>query len=188
MRKIVFLLIFLINSLFIFSEEKSISIIKTLTMKVEETILLNSQKKKSEYTLKFIKPNFLRKDVISPELNKGEIYIYNDGKKIVYLPLFDQVSEEESKEGTEILETINYLFEKEQKDKNFKKEYYSKKLNEILLEDGTKIKIDNFKKYDGYLLPQKFDIFTNEGHIGTLYIKEYIVNQKLSKEELSKYD
>ena len=54
------------------------------------------------------------------------------------------------------------------------------------MEDGTKIKIDNFKKYDGYLLPQKFDIFTNEGHIGTLYIKEYIVNQKLSKEELSK--
>ena len=112
MRKIVFLLIFLINSLFIFSEEKSISTIKTLTMKVEETILLNGQKKKSEYTLKFIKPNFLRKDVISPELNKGEIYIYNDGKKIVYLPLFDQVSEEESKEGTEILETINYLFRK----------------------------------------------------------------------------
>ena len=43
-------------------------------------------------------------------VNKGEIYIYDSKKKVMYLPLFDQVSEEIlNEEEDSTLEAINYI-------------------------------------------------------------------------------
>lgn len=189
MRKLIYLMMFLICSFIVIARDRSLTEITSLEMRVKESILLNGEKKDSEYTLKFIKPDFLRKDVLTPELNKGEVYIYDSGKKIVYLPLFDQVSEEnESVEENSILKAINYLLDREKTDENFKRDYYSKKLKEIFLEDGTRIEISKYQKYNDFLLPREYTVYDKKTLIGKFYIEECQVNNKLDKGELSKYD
>lgn len=79
MEKIKYFLLFLIISLITFG--KSIDSIKDITFEVEEKLYMNNDTKKSEYVIKYIKPDFIRKEVLKPELNKGEIYIYSEGKK-----------------------------------------------------------------------------------------------------------
>ncbi|MBM6821687.1 hypothetical protein H5986_03170, partial [Fusobacterium mortiferum] len=73
MEKIKYFLLFLIISLITFG--KSIDSIKDITFEVEEKLYMNNDTKKSEYVIKYIKPDFIRKEVLKPELNKGEIYI-----------------------------------------------------------------------------------------------------------------
>lgn len=189
MKKLIYLMMFLVYSFVAIAKDRSLTEITSLEMRVKESILLNGERKNSEYTLKFIKPDFLRKDILSPELNKGEVYIYDSGKKIVYLPLFDQVSEEnESVEENSILKAINHLLDKEKIDEKFKKDYYSKKLKEITLEDGTRIEISKYHKYNDFLLPREYTIYDGKTLVGKFYIEECQVNNKLDKEELSKYD
>ena len=73
MEKIKYFLLFLIINLITFG--KSIDSIKDITFEVEEKLYMNNDTKKSEYVIKYIKPDFIRKEVLKPELNKGEIYI-----------------------------------------------------------------------------------------------------------------
>lgn len=181
------LIIILLISFSFLTYSKELNEIKNLEIYVKESILLNNGKKDSEYKLSYISPNFIRKDIFKPDLNKGEIYIYNGDKKIVYLPLFDQTTEEKlEKNENEILETINFILIKEKEDEEFKKSYYSKKIKEIGLNDGTRISIDKLKNIDGYLLPTVFTIYDGDIVIARLQVEKYKINLNVTVEELSK--
>lgn len=176
MEKIKYFLLFLIISLITFG--KSIDSIKDITFEVEEKLYMNNDTKKSEYVIKYIKPDFIRKEVLKPELNKGEIYIYSEGKKIVYLPLFDQISEESivNREDN-TLESLNYIMkEKELKD------------GEMTLKNGITLKLEKLKKVSGYTLPESLTIYDGKIKVASLKIKNYRIDSNLNREELALHD
>lgn len=176
MEKIKYFLLFLIISLITFG--KSIDSIKDITFEVEEKLYMNNDTKKSEYVIKYIKPDFIRKEVLKPELNKGEIYIYSEGKKIVYLPLFDQISEESIVDGEDsTLESLNYIMkEKELKD------------GEMTLKNSITLKLEKLKKVSGYTLPESLTIYDGKIKVASLKIKNYRIDSNLNREELALHD
>ena len=183
MKKLLILLFLLMTTLTL-SKEKSISDIKTLEFLTKEEIILNKESRKTEYNIKFQVPDKIKKEIVAPELNKGEIYIYNKNEKIVYLPLFEQVTYEKvNVDENRIIQVINYIFEQEKENEDFRKKYYNSKIGELILEDGIKIKFEKFSKVDGYLLPVAFKIYDKDIKIGDIKIEEYKINPNFSKEE-----
>lgn len=179
------ILFFLLITTFSFAGNlKSLSNIKTMDIKIEEFTNINNKNKKVVYDLKFIKPNMARKEILSPVLNKGEIYIYTGNKKTVYLPMFEQTLKEEvSNDENNILESLNYILDIEKKNKDFVRKYYSKKLKEIELKNGTKIEIKDLRKVEDYLLPYQFIIYQGDTKVATLNIESYKINSKISEKE-----
>ena len=92
MKKYLILLFIFIQGL-VFSATKSLSDIKTVKFDVVEKTTVKSKKKEISYKVDFELPNKIKKEVTAPELNKGEIYLYDytANKKVVYLPLFNEV-------------------------------------------------------------------------------------------------
>lgn len=183
MKKLLILLFLLMTTLTL-SKEKSISDIKTLEFLTKEEIILNKENRKTEYNIKFQIPDKIKKEIVVPELNKGEIYIYNQNEKIVYLPLFKQVTHEKvNADENRIIKVINYIFEQEKENEDFRKKYYASKIGELILEDGVKIRFEKFSKVDGYLLPVAFEIYDKDIKIGDIKIEKYKINPNFSKEE-----
>ena len=183
MKKLLILLFLLMTTLTL-SKEKSISDIKTLEFLTKEEIILNRENRKTEYNIKFQIPEKIKKEIIAPELNKGEVYIYNHNEKIVYLPLFEQVTHEKvNTDENRIIKVINYIFEQEKENEDFRKKYYASKIGELILEDGVKIEFEKFSKIDGYLLPVSFKIYDKDIKIGDIKIENYRINPNFSKEE-----
>ena len=167
-----------------FSSEKRISNIKNLAFSTQETLVVNSGERETGYDVKFQVPDKIRKEITFPEMNKGELYIYNGNEKTIYLPIFQQVTHEKiSSDENRIIEVINYIFEKEKKDINFRKKYYNSEIKEISLEDGVTIKFNKFTKIDGYLLPISFELFDNEIKIGVINIENYQINPEFDGKE-----
>ena len=103
------IVVFLLVGTSIFSSPNRISDIKDIYATVEETIYLNGNKKVKEYKIEYISPDYLRKEVISPTVNKGEIFQYENEKSLVYIPLFDEVSENNSEDVSNFLSIIKDL-------------------------------------------------------------------------------
>lgn len=176
----VFLLIFFTA----FSSEKRISDIKNLAFSTQEILGVNGKERETKYDIKFQVPDKIKKEITFPELNKGELYIYNKNEKTIYLPIFHQITHEKiSNDENRIIEVINYIFEKEKKDINFRKKYYNSEIKEISLDDGVKIKFDKFEKINGYILPVSFELFDDEIKIGIINIKNYQINPEFDGKE-----
>lgn len=178
--------IFLLIGASIFASSNRISNIKDIYSTVKETIYLNGEKKVKEYKIEYISPDYLRKEVISPSVNKGEIFQYENEKSLVYIPLFDEVSENNSEDVSNFLSIIKDLKNKDQKDQNFIDNYYLQKVKELKYKDTYKIKIKEYKKVDGYLLPIKMEIFERESKVADLDLKDTKVNSDLKRKELKK--
>lgn len=165
---------------------KSISQVKTMELVIEDSFKINKEFRKTEYRLKFIIPDIIKKEMISPEMNKGELYIYNKGKKMTYLPMFKQKKIENVTSGENtIIEVINYIFDMEKKDKNFKTEYYARRVNGIKLGERTVIVFKKFNLYDGYLFPEIMSINEDDQHVGDIKITQMIINQKFDLKEFN---
>ncbi|MGF6906583.1 LolA family protein [Fusobacterium sp. PH5-44] len=163
---------------------KSISQVKRMKLVIEDSFKVNKEFRKTEYSLKFIIPDIIKKEIILPELNKGEIYVYNKGKKMTYLPMFNQKKIENITTGENtIIEVINYIFDMEKKDKNFKTEYYARRVNGIKLGERTVIVFKKFNLYDGYLFPEIMSINEDGQHVGDIKISKIEINPNLNLKE-----
>lgn len=179
-------LIFLLCSCLSFADSQSLDKIRTLVVRIEEISNVNNKKKTSEYDLKFVKPDKVRKDVILPEFNRGEIYIYKGNEKTVYLPFFEQITKEKiDSDENDIIQAINYILNIEKKDPEFSKNYYSGKLKDIKLENGTEIGIEKLKDTEGYLLPYRFKIYDGKTEVAVLNIRDYKVNTEIADKEFN---
>lgn len=182
MKKI---LIFLVLSITCFGQINKISTIKDLYAKVVEKTDINGEKRDREYTIKYIAPDYLRKEVILPKINKGEIYQYENQKRYVYIPLFNEVTEESGKdEFDNFLTIINELKRKDSTDKVFSQNYYNKKIVELKFQNTYSIKIKKFKEVDNYLLPIDLEIYDGKVKISNIKLEDIKVNSSLKKEEL----
>lgn len=173
MKKIIFL-IFLTLSFIIYGQEKTLHTLKNISFQVEESTTLNGNKRELVYEVIIDFPNKMKKILISPEINKGEIYLYIDGEKTVYLPFFNQIEKSEiSPEENRVLEFIKTLMELEKNDENFRKNYYRNINQKINLASGEVVDIKSKRKSDGYLLPEKIEVFSGDIQISALKLSKF---------------
>ena len=178
MKKYLILLFILIQGL-IFSATKSLSDIKTLKFDVVEKTNIKSKKREISYKIDFILPNKIKKEVIAPELNKGEIYIYDysQNKKVVYLPMFNEVKETQIVDDeNRIIKAINKIIEEEKKNKEFSKNYNAKKPQNLNIDEQVTVDILSYIEVEGYILPEVVDIKDGGTKVGNIKINNIKIN------------
>ena len=183
MKRYLILLFIFIQGL-VFSATKTLSDIKTLKFDVVEKTNIKSKKREISYKINFILPNKIKKEVIAPELNKGEIYIYDysQNKKVVYLPMFNEVKETQIVDDeNRIIKAINKIIEEEKKNKEFSKNYYAKKPQSLNIDEQVTVDILSYIEVEGYILPEVVDIKDNGTKIGNIKISNLQINPKLEE-------
>ena len=183
MKKYLILLFILIQGL-VFSATKSLSDIKTLKFDVVEKTNIKSKKREISYKIDFILPNKIKKEVTAPELNKGEIYIYDysKNKKVVYLPMFNEVKETQIVDDeNRIIKAINKIIEEEKKNKEFSKNYNAKKPQSLNIDEQVTVDILSYIEVEGYILPEVVDIKDGGTKVGNIKISNIQINPKLDE-------
>ena len=186
MKKYLILLFILIQGL-VFSATKSLSDIKTLKFDVVEKTNIKSKKREISYKIDFILPNKIKKEVTTPELNKGEIYIYDysKNKKVVYLPMFNEVKETQIVDDeNRIIKAINKIIEEEKKNKEFSKNYNAKKPQSLNIDDQVIVDILSYVEVEGYILPEVVDIKDSGTKVGNIKISNLQINPKLEEKTI----
>ena len=183
MKKFLILLFIFIQGL-VFSTTKSLSDIKTLKFDVIEKTNVKSKKREISYKIDFMLPNKIKKEVTAPELNKGEIYLYDysANKKVVYLPMFNEVKETQIiDEENRIIKAINKIIEEEKKNKEFSKNYNAKKPQSLNIDDQVIVDILSYVEVEGYILPEVVDIKDDGTKVGNIKISNIQINPKLEE-------
>ena len=183
MKKFIILLFIFIQGL-VFSTTKSLSDIKTLKFDVIEKTNVKSKKREIGYKIDFMLPNKIKKEVTAPELNKGEIYLYDysANKKVVYLPMFNEVKETQIiDEENRIIKAINKIIEEEKKNKEFSKNYNAKKPQSLNIDDQVIVDILSYVEVEGYILPEVVDIKDDGTKVGNIKISNIQINPKLEE-------
>ena len=183
MKKFIILLFIFIQGL-VFSTTKSLSDIKTLKFDVVEKTNVKSKKREISYKIDFMLPNKIKKEVTAPELNKGEIYLYDysANKKVVYLPMFNEVKETQIiDEENRIIKAINKIIEEEKKNKEFSKNYNAKKPQSLNIDDQVIVDILSYVEVEGYILPEVVDIKDDGTKVGNIKISNIQINPKLEE-------
>ncbi|WP_339016289.1 hypothetical protein [Fusobacterium animalis] len=186
MKKYLILLFILIQGL-VFSATKSLSDIKTLKFDVVEKTNIKSKKREISYKIDFILPNKIKKEVTAPELNKGEIYIYDysKNKKVVYLPMFNEVKETQIVDDeNRIIKAINKIIEEEKKNKEFSKNYNAKKPQSLNIDEQVTVDILSYTEVEGYILPEVVDIKDSGTKVGNIKISNLQINPKLEEKTI----
>ena len=186
MKKYLILLFILIQGL-VFSATKSLSDIKTLKFDVVEKTNIKSKKREISYKIDFILPNKIKKEVTVPELNKGEIYIYDysKNKKVVYLPMFNEVKETQIVDDeNRIIKAINKIIEEEKKNKEFSKNYNAKKPQSLNIDEQVTVDILSYTEVEGYILPEVVDIKDSGTKVGNIKISNLQINPKLEEKTI----
>ena len=183
MKKFIILLFILVQGL-VFSATKSLSDIKTVKFDVVEKTTVKSKKKEISYKIDFEIPNKIKKEVTAPELNKGEIYLYDytTSKKVVYLPLFNEVKENKIVDDeNRIIKAINKIIEEEKKNKEFSKNYNAKKPQSLNIDEQVTVDILSYTEVEGYILPEVVDIKDSGTKVGNIKISNLQINPKLEE-------
>ena len=186
MKKYLVLLFILIQGL-VFSATKSLSDIKTLKFDVVEKTNIKSKKREISYKIDFILPNKIKKEVTAPELNKGEIYIYDysKNKKVVYLPMFNEVKETQIVDDeNRIIKAINKIIEEEKENKEFSKNYNAKKPQSLNIDEQVTVDILSYIEVEGYILPEVVDIKDSGTKVGNIKISNLQINPKLEEKTI----
>ena len=186
MKKYLILLFILIQGL-VFSATKSLSDIKTLKFDVVEKTNIKSKKREISYKIDFILPNKIKKEVTAPELNKGEIYIYDysKNKKVVYLPMFNEEKETQIVDDeNRIIKAINKIIEEEKKNKEFSKNYNAKKPQSLNIDEQVTVDILSYIEVEGYILPEVVDIKDSGTKVGNVKISNLQINPKLEEKTI----
>jgi len=185
MKKFLIVLFILVQGL-IFAAGKNLADIKTLKFDVVEKTIIKSKKRELTYKIDFILPNKIKKEVIAPKLNKGEIYMYDysANKKSVYLPMFNETKESEIVDDeNRIIKAINKIIEEEKTNKNFKQKYNAKKAQSLNIDKQISITISTYLEVDGYIFPETVQIKDSGTKIADVKISNlqiYITNKKKS--------
>lgn len=183
MKKIL-LLILTIWSLSISAQRRPLHELKNISFQVEEETTLNGEKRELRYNVVIEFPDKMKKTLIYPEINKGEIYLYVHGEKTVYLPFFNQIEKTEiSSEENRFLEFIKTLIEMEKNDKNFREGYYKNIDQKVELGSNEMVKIKSRRKNEDYLFPENLEIFSDNIRLSILKLSNFKSDIQLREDE-----
>lgn len=186
MRKlsILIFLIFSITTLSFGNVENNFSKIKGFHLLVKENTTINNKKVRIQYSLDGLLPNKLKKVVTSPELNKGEIYLYSDGSKITFYPLLNQsIKEKKDPTANRLLKFVKDLqLAEKNKKSDVKIIFKENKVEQLIYKDGITIAFSKYKKIDNIDFPFFVEIFDKEALVSTLDFLEVKINPKFKKD------
>lgn len=182
MKKIMLLFLIIFN--FSFSKYNDISNIKSLIMSVKEEVYTQGKKSTSKiYLIKYNLPDELKKETLEPKTHKGEIFIYKNSKKIIYLPILNEkIEEEASIDENQVSSFINFFQKKYKNDEIFQKKYNSSETL-VIKKEYLNLEILEFKIFSNYKLPVKIKIYENDMLIGTLTFSNVEINKTIPKSE-----
>lgn len=167
-----------------FSKPTSLSEIKTMNFIVKEEVKTNNDVKTKIYNVKYVLPDRLKKEIIYPEMNKGEIYIYSQGKKFVYLPFFNEVTEEKGDiEGDYIANIVTKIRNREKTDKVFKEKYNRGEITEMAFEGNLKTRFKKFQRINGYTIPVEVEIYDNNQMVAKISLSQISLNTPVNSQE-----
>lgn len=182
MKKIIFY--FFILSLSLFAEDKNyFKKVNTFKAVIIETNHLNKQTKTKEYNILADLPDKLIKKMISPSINKGEIYLYNGSNKTIYYPLLEQTIDQKINKDENY--TLKFIRDLKSNDRNldFKVVEINNQVQKIIYNDGITIKFESFSKINGINFPTHVRILDENIEISELIIKDIEINIPVSKKD-----
>lgn len=181
-----FILYFFIFSLSLFAEDKNeFNKINTFKAIITENSHLNNRKKTKEYEILADLPDKLIKKMISPSINKGEIYLYNGADKTIYYPLLEQTINQKINEDENY--TLKFIRDLQSYDKNadFKVIKSDNKIKKIVYNDGITIEFESFSKINEINFPTHVRILDRNIEVSELIIKDIKINIPISKKDFS---
>ena len=163
--------------------ENSFKNINTFRATVTETTNLNNHKRSTKYQVLGSLPSKLLKIIIAPNLNRGEIYLYNGTHKTIYYPILNQIitkkiNSEENYTLKFIRDLKNYV-----RNINFKVIKQKNKITEIIYKDGTVIKFLSFYRINKIDFPAHVVIFDKNIKISDLVIKNVQLNVRVTRDD-----
>ena len=182
-KMILYLFIF---SLSLFAEDKSeLKKINTFKAIFTENTNLNNRKKTKQYEVLASLPDKLIKKMISPSINKGEIYLYNGTHKTIYYPLLEQTIDQKIDEDENY--TLKFIRDLKSNDDNvdFKVVKSHNQIQKIIYNDGITIKLESFSKINGINFPTHVRILDENIEISELIIKDIEINISLTEKDFS---
>lgn len=191
MKKIIILI--LVMTISIISQSKNnptgLDRLKTLSINVREEVKTGERRRDilvSEYNLMLELPSNMKKIQLSPEMNKGEIYLYNKGIKTTYLPFFNQkTTEPVGKNEKTILDYINEIKKISETDLEFTKNYTEKGSTTLKSGNNTKVIFKGIKKIDGIYIPTEIELYENSDRVARVIIKNIKINPKFEPKEFT---
>ncbi|MEI6857526.1 hypothetical protein [Psychrilyobacter sp.] len=184
MKKIV--LYFFIFSLSLFAEDKNdFKKINTFKAIIIENTRLNKRTKTKEYQVLADLPDKLIKKMISPAINKGEIYLYNGSDKTIYYPLLEQTIDQKINIDENF--TLKFIRDLKSHDENvnFRVIKSNNQIQKIIYNDGITIKFESFSKINGINFPTHVRILDENIEVSELIIKDIEINIPVSKKDFS---
>lgn len=181
-----FVLYFFIFSLSIFAEDKNeFNKINTFKAIIIENSHLNNRTKTKEYEILADLPDKLIKKMISPSINKGEIYLYNGSDKTIYYPLLEQTIDQ--KINADENYTLKFIrdLKSSDEDVDFKVVKSNNQIKKIVYNDGITIEFESFSKINEINFPTHVRILDRNIEISELIIKDIKINIPISKKDFS---
>lgn len=181
-----FVLYFFIFSLSLFAEDKNeFNKINTFKAVIVETSHLNNRTKTKEYEILADLPDKLIKKMISPSINKGEIYLYNGSDKTIYYPLLEQTIDQKINEDENY--TLKFIrdLKSYEGDVDFKIIKSNNQIQKIIYNDGITIEFESFSKINEINFPTHVRILDRNIEISELIIKDIKINIPISKKDFS---
>lgn len=175
------ILIFIVTTVTILATNKKLDTIKDITSTITEKQYINGKEKTKKYNVEYIVEDYLRKKIISPEINKGEIYLYNGKEALIYIPLFDEIIKNNNKEVSNFLNIIKTLKKKEKTDIIFIKNYNGKKVIDLKDKSGYIVRLKRYKVINEYLLPVEIEIFDEKDKVVSLILNNIKVNSGIKR-------
>jgi len=184
MKKVI-LLIFIMSISLFGKESNEFKKIDTFKAVITETSNLNNKKRIKEYEVLALLPDQLMKKMISPSINKGEIYLYNGEDKTIYYPILDQkITQKVDKDENYTLKFIRDL-KSQTNDGDYKIIKSNNQIKEIIYNDGVTIKFESFSQIKDINFPSHVKIFDGKIEVSDLVIKNIEINTPISKKDFS---
>ena len=178
MRKKLIVLLFLILGACVFS--KDMGKIKSISALVEENTHYNNRKTYKKYRIKSIIPDKIRKEMLAPEINSGEVYVYRGSEKQIYYPILEQtVSQKIDKDENFIIKVIKDL-ENPEKLTILREDKLTKAIS---YNSGLEIKFQDYEKIGDYDFPKNIKVYDQESLISELSFKEVELDIDLCESE-----
>jgi outer membrane lipoprotein-sorting protein len=184
MKKIIFLIFIISISLFA-KNKNGYDKINTFKATIVESSNLNNKKRSKEYTVLALLPDQLKKEIISPAMNKGEVYLYDGTNKTIYYPLLEQTIEQ--KIDADENYTLKFIrdLRSETTNADFELVKSNNQVKEIRYNDGIIIKFESFTTIEGIEFPTHVKVFDKTIEISDLVIKDISINIPIEKKDLS---
>jgi len=160
--------------------------IKSFKIFIEEKSKINGRTKKKKYNTKAILPNKILKEMTYPSLNKGEKYLYSNGKKKIHIPKLNMTRvEKTTSEENYVLKVINDIKNIPSNKGRYSLLKSGNEIKGIKYNDGTTIRFISDKNIGGRKFPNVIHVYQGGSKVSDLRLNSIQINPRISSSEFN---